>query len=95
MENFVEVYAVQGQINAEMVKNFLVSKGINAFISQESAGVTYGLTVGPLGLAKIYVPEEQEIEAVLILEKMDRGEFDLGEDTPEEVVPPEDDPITD
>jgi hypothetical protein len=73
------VYSANGMLDAEMIRLFLEANGIEAFISQESAGITYGLTVGPLGQAKVYALAEQADEAIRILKEMDRGEFSLPE----------------
>jgi hypothetical protein len=74
---YVLAYTTTGHILAESIVALLKSFGINAFTSQESAGITYGLTIGPLGEAKIYVPEEQLEEALHILEQMERGELQV------------------
>lgn len=74
---YVLAYTTTGHILAESIVTLLKSFGIRAFTSQESAGIAYGLTIGPLGEAKIYVPEEQLEEAQHILEQMDRGELQV------------------
>lgn len=85
---YVLAYTTSGHILAESIVALLKSFGIRAFTSQESAGISYGLTVGPLGEAKIYVPEEQLDEAQHILEQMDRGELQVS--SSESVEFPED-----
>jgi hypothetical protein len=74
-KSFVEVYEAQGYLAAEMVRLYLESAGLEAQVLQESAGLVYGLTVGPLGLAKILVPIAQKEEAILLLEQMDGQNF--------------------
>lgn len=71
---YVQVYTANGMLEAETVRVFLESLGIDAFVSQESAGVTYGLTVGPLGEAKIFVPGDQVDQAMSALKEMEKGE---------------------
>ncbi len=75
--DYVLAYTTTGHILAEAIVTLLKSFGVDAFTSQESAGITYGLTIGPLGEAKIYVPEAQLEDAQRILEQMDRGELQI------------------
>ncbi|MBN2047592.1 MAG: DUF2007 domain-containing protein [Anaerolineaceae bacterium] len=82
MTKRVEVYRVNDALEAEMVTAFLKAHGIEAWAYQESAGATLGLTGGFLGRVKVYVLEEQEENAVAMLEAMERGEFELPADTP-------------
>ncbi len=90
---WVQVYAANGSLEGEMICNFLRANGITALMRQESLGQTYGLTVGPLGEASIYVLTEQEDDALELLQKMDEGslipsdDLDLG---PEEGEQPSD-----
>lgn len=72
---YVLAYVTTGHILAESIVALLKSFGINAFTNQESAGIAYGLTVGPLGEAKIYVPENQLEDAKRLLDQMERGEM--------------------
>ncbi len=62
-------------LEAESFRAFLESMGIEAFVSQESVGMTYGLTVGPLGEARIYVPDDQVDQAISALKEMEKGEL--------------------
>ncbi|GAP14694.1 hypothetical protein LARV_02468 [Longilinea arvoryzae] len=75
--DYVLAYTTTGHILAESIVSLLKSFGIDAFTSQESAGITYGLTVGPLGEAKIYVQETQLEDAKRILEQMEAGELQV------------------
>jgi hypothetical protein len=61
---FVPVYTAQGQLAGEMIRLLLESMDIPARISQESAGITFGLTVGSLGEVKILVPAKHVPEAI-------------------------------
>ncbi len=76
-ERFIVVYTSNGKLNAEMIKAFLESEGVKVMISQESAGSTYGLTIGPLGEVDILVPENQETHARKLLSDMEKGKFEL------------------
>lgn len=76
------VYIGQGTLDAETVRLFLESNGIPAFVIQESAGVIYGLTLGPLGEARVVVSAENEERAIRLLAAMEEGEFILpGDDS--------------
>ncbi|NPV76781.1 MAG: DUF2007 domain-containing protein [Anaerolineae bacterium] len=69
------VYYANGLLEAETIKLFLASQGIEAVAYQESAGVTMGLTIGPLGEARVLVPETQEAAALSLLKEMENGKF--------------------
>jgi hypothetical protein len=81
----VVVYTTAGGGPAGIIKDLLAADGIPAELSQEGAGAAYGLTVGPLGLVDVLVPEDRAAEAEQLLAAMDRG--DLSDDQPAE--PPE------
>jgi len=74
------VYYANGLLEAETIKLFLASQGIEAVAYQESAGVTMGLTIGPLGEARVLVPEMQESAALSLLREMENGKF-IAEET--------------
>lgn len=76
-EKYVLVYTSTGLLNAEMIRTFLEAKGFQVVVSQEAAGIVYGLTLGPMGKARFYVPPEQAEEARALLEAMERGDFAL------------------
>lgn len=75
--DYVVAYKTSGRFLAESIVALLKSFEIDAFVSQESAGIAYGLTVGPLGEARIYVPQNQLSDAQRILEQMERGELQV------------------
>ncbi len=70
------VYVASGGIEAESVKILLESFGLKAYTNQESAGRTYGLTVGPLGLVEVRVPADQVEEALKIIHEMNEGNLE-------------------
>ena len=81
---YVVVYYANGLLDAETIKLFLESQGLDAIATQESAGITLGLTVGPLGEARVLVPETQVSQALSLIKQMEEGKFvsDEPEDFP-------------
>jgi hypothetical protein len=75
-QEYVKVYAGNGQLDADMIKAFLQSMNIQAVTSRESLGSIYGFSVGPLGEVDILVPQEEAEEALDILRRMEEGEFE-------------------
>jgi len=86
------VYVANGKLEAESVKIMLESFGITAYINQESAGATYGLTVGPLGEVDVFVADKDLIEAKKIITAMKAGKLEISDDqsTEEPLDDPED-----
>jgi hypothetical protein len=76
VEKYKHIYDAFGLLDAEQIKIFLESEGIDVMIAQESAGQTLGLTVGPLGTVKVYVHESQVDMANKLLDDMQNGKFD-------------------
>jgi hypothetical protein len=52
---------------AIVIKGRLESEGIPAMVQQEAVGAVLGLTVGPLGSAKVLVPEPLAEQALALL----------------------------
>jgi hypothetical protein len=71
----VVVHTTAGPGPAAIVKALLEAEGIPALTSQEGAGAAYGLTVGPLGLVDILVPEAFAAQAEALLAAMRRGDL--------------------
>ncbi|MBW6464942.1 MAG: DUF2007 domain-containing protein [Brevefilum sp.] len=71
----INVYSAAGLLEADMLKAFLESQGIDVYLSQESVGRTLGLSAGTLGRVDVMVPEPQADEAMMLLTEMDDGEF--------------------
>jgi hypothetical protein len=63
-----------GITNASIIGGRLQSEGIPVRVWQESAGQSFGLTVGLLGTGYVAVPAEYETQALEILE-IDASEF--------------------
>jgi hypothetical protein len=57
------VWKAQGYLDAQLIKNYLESFGIEVFDFEESVGKAYGLTVGSLGEVELYVRKEKAREA--------------------------------
>jgi hypothetical protein len=74
------VFVANGKLEAETVKILLESFGIPAFTNQESAGTTYGLTVGPLGEVDVMVPHENLDEARKVINDMRSGKLEITDD---------------
>jgi hypothetical protein len=70
------VYVAEGRLQAESIKLLLESFGITAFINQESAGTTYGLTVGFLGEVEVIVPLDQVEDAKKIIADLEAGNLE-------------------
>lgn len=94
--DYVYIYSVSGQLAGDMIRILLESMDIPAITLQESAGVTYGLTVGPLGEVKVYVPPDKVEEAKEIIRAMEEGNLnppltaDESDANPEEKNKPND-----
>jgi len=80
---FIHVYTAEGLLQANVIKSFLESRGIDATVSQEGVGTVYGMAVGRLGEARIYVTDDQAAAARELLAAMERGEYELAEDDEE------------
>lgn len=77
------VYVANGKLEAESVKILLESFGIPAFLNQESAGETYGLTVGALGEVDVLVEDTNIEEATKIINAMKEGKLEVKDDLTE------------
>ena len=67
-------------MDAQIVKSFLESYGLEVFSFEESVGLTFGLTATPLGEVEIFVRKEKEEEA---LEYLRQYQAALDDDSPE------------
>jgi hypothetical protein len=75
---YVQVFVANGHMEAEMIRIYLESGGLSPVIYQESAGLSYGLVMGPLAEARIMVPEADYDKALELLEEL---EHQKGNDT--------------
>lgn len=62
-KNLHLVWKAQGYLDAQLIKNYLESFGIEVFDYEESVGKAYGLTIGSLGEVELYVRKEKAREA--------------------------------
>ena len=74
------VYLANGMLEAESIKAFLEANEIPAFLNQESAGVTYGFSVGLLGQVEVIVPLTRVEEAKRLIKEMNDGQFEDKDD---------------
>ncbi len=80
-EELVLVWRASGQANAEMIKMYLESFGIQVIIYGESVGSAYGLTSTPLGEVELLVPKSQSQDAMHHLEEINESsDLDLNGD---------------
>jgi hypothetical protein len=73
------VFVANGMLEAESVRLLLESFNIPAFLNQESAGIAYGLTVGPLGEVEVLVPTQYISDAKQIIAEMRAGNLENSE----------------
>lgn len=71
------VYIANGILEAESIKILLESFEIPAFINQESAGATYGLSIGALGEVEVIVPIKYIIDAKKVIRDMEDGKLEI------------------
>ena len=74
------VYQAMNKFEAETIRLLLESFEIPVELIGESAGTAIGLGVGPLGEVTVYVPADRAEEAVSLIERMEKGEFELPPD---------------
>jgi hypothetical protein len=62
-KNLHLIWKAEGYLDAQLIKNYLESFGIEVFDFEESVGKSYGLTTGPLSEVELYVRKEHSQEA--------------------------------
>jgi len=72
----ISIYTASGQLEAEMIKSFLESRGIQVFLNQESIGRTLGLSAGYLGEVDVLVPESHASKASELIIALEKGEYE-------------------
>ncbi|HAF61253.1 MAG TPA: hypothetical protein DCK95_02885 [Anaerolineaceae bacterium] len=76
IENFESVYTASGNLDGEMMKNFLLAHGVESILLGESAGTTYGLTTTPLGKIEVMVKLEDIETAHKLIQQYENGFFE-------------------
>lgn len=70
-ENFKLVHKARGEMDAQLIKNYLQSLGIDSILYEESVGKLYGLTNTSLGEVEIYVRNEDFDQALSAIKELD------------------------
>jgi len=85
------VAVAHGLAEAAIIQGRLEFEGIPARVHQEAVGVVYGLTIGPLGQAKVLVPEALAEQALDVLSgetaELDDPDPDQATDEKDSVAP--------
>lgn len=58
-DSWVVIGEAAGRLEADILRGMLESLNLHVRLSQESAGSTYGLSVGPLGRVELMVPDDE------------------------------------
>lgn len=66
-KELTELMAVEGSLEAEIVKSKLESRGIPVLLQYEAAGRLFGITMDGLGKVRVMVPAALAAEAEKIL----------------------------
>ncbi len=90
-KEWVTLLEVNDRIEAEIIKDALEAQGIEAAYFQEGAvHFGYPVTVGPMSVVEICVPNDRMKEAEAWLEAFENGEFENIEEGHEEDSAPGD-----
>ncbi|HMN11061.1 MAG TPA: hypothetical protein PKD55_01905 [Bellilinea sp.] len=86
MTKLIEVYRGIGRLDAEILAGVLKGFDIESTILQEAAGEVYGLTIGQLGNAIVYVSEtDEELASKIVLDYLERKyDSEWGEESDED-----------
>mgnify|MGYP001567421345 CR=1 FL=1 len=77
-KEITQVRVCVGQLQAEVLRALLEAYEIPTLLLRESAGRAYGLEVGELGWAQLWVASDQAEQASELLAAYDRGELEDG-----------------
>ena len=83
-DDIIVVETTSGLIEAEILRGLLEANDINVWLSQESAGKVFGLSVGPLGQVDLMVSTDQAEEAKRILDDYHAGRLVDPDEQPSE-----------
>ena len=81
-EGTVAVYHAPGEGPAQLIKSFLAAHDIPCHLRGEALRKTHGFTLDGLGNVAIMVLRTHESQARDLLQRMERGELAIDEDTP-------------
>lgn len=76
-KGFKLLWIAQGYMDAQIMKNYLLSFGIEAVLYEESLGTLYGFTTTPLGEVEIFVKIADYEKAILLIENLNAQEYDF------------------
>lgn len=76
----VVVFNAQGEFEEQQVRSFLGAQGIKTWVRGEALRKTHGLTLDGIGHVEVFVAPDDEAEARQLLEEVERGGFEIGED---------------
>jgi hypothetical protein len=74
------IWKANGYMDAQLIKNYLESFDLTVYSFEESVGLSYGLTSGPLAEVELYVPVAQAEEAEKYMRQYAEAS---GQDTPD------------
>jgi hypothetical protein len=73
-DDWVCIEECRGYMEGEILRAKLEANGIPVQAIQESAGLTYGMTVGSLGIVQIFVPLEFAEDAKVLITPVEDDE---------------------
>jgi hypothetical protein len=79
-EHWQRVFVANGEAQAQQVRAFLESAGINVTMRGEALRNTHGLTLDGLGAVEIAVADTDAAEARILLAAVDAGQFRLSDE---------------
>lgn len=84
-DNATLVCTASGELEAQQIKAFLESNGIESTFLGESLRKTHGLTLDGLGKVEIHAHEKDVARAKELIEEAESGELTLPDDGPRDV----------
>lgn len=69
-----KIWIASGYLDAQIIKQYLESFGIEVFTFEESIGLLYGLTTTPLGEVEIFVRKEDKQAALGCMEQYEAAQ---------------------
>lgn len=72
--DYAYLITVDGQVNAEFLKGFLISNGIEPQFFKEAVSSAYAVNIGSLGEIDFYVKEEDLADAKDLLKDIEKDQ---------------------